>query len=131
VRARVFVFETRHSFARRVCAKFSLFSLHKHNAVRGEFSHVRCCAAVVICYKPPSTAGLAGTADRCEKRRHFRRLALELVNARNCAHHHPVGRAFDSALDLEACKVRKLTAVMVPMHGISDVPELSVSSDLY
>jgi hypothetical protein len=82
-------------------------------------------------YNPPSTARLAGAAGRCEMRRHSLRLALELVNARNHARDHPGCRVFDSALDLEASEVRKLTAAMVLMHGNSDVPELNVSGELY
>jgi hypothetical protein len=84
-----------------------------------------------MCCKPPFTAGLAGAAGQCEMRRHSRGLALELVNARICARDHLGGRAFDCALDREASEVRKLTALTVLMHGISDVPELSVSGELY
>ena len=84
-----------------------------------------------MCYNSPSTAGVAGAAGRCEIRRQSRRLALDLVNARNRARDHVVGHVFDSALDLEASEVRKLTALMVLMHGIRDVPELSVSGEWY
>ena len=84
-----------------------------------------------MCYNPPSTAGVAGAAGRCEMRRQSRRLALNLVNARNRARDHVVGHALDSALDLEASEVRKLTAAMVLVQGISYVPELSVSGELY
>jgi hypothetical protein len=125
------MFEARHSCAGCVCDKLSLLSLHKHNAVLGEFSYFERCAAAAMCYNPPSTAGVAGAAGRCEMRRQSRRLAFELVNARNRARDHVVGHAFDSALDLEASEVRKLTALMVLVHGISDAPELSVSGELY
>ena len=108
-----------------------VFSLHKHNAMRGEFSYFERYAAAAMCYNSLSTAGLAGAAGRSEMRRHSRRLALELVNARNRARDHPGCRVFDSALDLEATEVRKLTATMVLMHGVSDVPELIVSGELY
>ena len=54
-----------------------------------------------------------------------------LVNARNRACDHVVGHAFDSALDFEASEVRKLTALMLLMHGISDASELSVTGELY
>jgi hypothetical protein len=64
-------------------------------------------------------------------RRQSRRLALELVNAQNRARYHPGCRVFDSALDLEASEVRKLTALMAHVHDISDAPELSVSGELY
>jgi hypothetical protein len=125
------MFETRHSCAGCVCEKLSLLSLHKHNAVLGEFSHFGRCTAAAMCYNPPSTAGVAGASGRCEMRRQSRRLALELVNAQNRARYHPGCRVFDSALDLEASEVRKLTALMSHVHDISDAPELSVSGELY